>query len=126
MLNEKITFDKFIRWAIITLLVVTVLVAVNYLSEVLLPFFVAWLLAYLVYPVVKFVQYKLHVPTRALSIVIALIFIIAVISGIFYLIIPPMIEQFEISSSRSGSSSSSLIKFITGRSGSPPDRKSVV
>ena len=50
MLNEKITFDKFIRWAIITLLVVTVLVAVNYLSEVLLPFFVAWLLAYLVYP----------------------------------------------------------------------------
>ena len=48
MLNEKITFDKFIRWAIITLLVVTVLVAVNYLSEVLLPFFVAWLLAYLV------------------------------------------------------------------------------
>ena len=49
MLNEKITFDKFIRWAIITLLVVTVLVAVNYLSEVLLPFFVAWLLAYLVY-----------------------------------------------------------------------------
>ena len=95
MLNEKITFDKFIRWAIITLLVVTVLVAVNYLSEVLLPFFVAWLLAYLVYPVVKFVQYKLHVPTRALSIVIALIFIIAVISGIFYLIIPPMIEQFE-------------------------------
>ena len=95
MLNEKITFDKFIRWAIITLLVVTVLVAVNYLSEVLLPFFVAWLLAYLVYPVVKFVQYKLHVPTRALSIVIALIFIIAVISGIFYLIIPPMFEQFE-------------------------------
>ena len=61
----------------------------------LLPFFVAWLLAYLIHPLVKFTQYKLHVPTRALSIVVTLIFIIAVIFGVCYLIFPPMIEQFE-------------------------------
>ena len=65
MLNKKITFDRFIRWALIALLVVTVLYIVSYLSNVLLPFFVAWLLAYLLYPIVRFVQYKLHVRVRA-------------------------------------------------------------
>ena len=93
-MQKEITFDKFIRWAGIALLVLGVLFLMNYLSKVLLPFFIAWLLAYLIYPVVKFVQYKLHVPTRALSIIVSLIFIIAIVTGIVWLIIPPMIEQF--------------------------------
>ena len=67
---------------------------VNYLSSVLLPFFVAWLFAYLLYPIVKFVQYKLHVPTRPLSIIVTMIFVFAIIAGIIYLIIPPMIDEF--------------------------------
>lgn len=95
IIEEKITFDKFIRWSLTALVVIVVLLLMNYLSSVLLPFFVAWLLAYLVYPIVKFVQYKLHVPTRVLSIIVSLVFIIAVIGGIFYLIIPPMIDQFD-------------------------------
>lgn len=95
MFEDRITFDKFIRWTLTALLVIAVIVAVNYLSSVLLPFFIAWFLAYLLYPIVKFVQYKMHVPTRALSIIMTLIFVIAVITGIFYLIIPPMIDQFE-------------------------------
>lgn len=95
IIEEKITFDKFIRWALTAVVVIAVLLLMNYLSSVLLPFFVAWLLAYLVYPIVKFVQYKMHVPTRVLSIIVSLIFIIAVAGGIFYLIIPPMIDQFD-------------------------------
>ena len=95
MLEEKITFDKFIRWLIIAIVVIAILMLTNYLSSALLPFFVAWLLAYLIYPIVKFVQYRLHVPTRILSIAVSLIFIVAVVGGIFYLIIPPMIEQFD-------------------------------
>ena len=95
IIEEKITFDKFIRWALTALVVVVVLLLVNYLGSVLLPFFVAWLLAYLIYPIVKFVQYKMHVPTRVLSIIVSLLFLIAVIGGVFYLIIPPMIGQFD-------------------------------
>jgi predicted PurR-regulated permease PerM len=95
MLEQKITFDKFIRWTLVTLLIFAVLYVVNYLSSVLLPFFIAWLLAYLVYPVVRFVQYKLHVKVRAIAIIITLILLILVIGGIVYLIIPPMIEQFQ-------------------------------
>lgn len=90
-----ITFDKFIRWTLAVLGIVVVFLIVNYLSEVLLPFFIAWLFAYLLYPIVKFVQYKLHVPTRPLSIIVTLIFVFAIIGGIVYLIIPPMIDQFD-------------------------------
>ena len=95
MIKKTITFDVFVRWLIGALVAVAVLYLLNYLSGVLLPFFVAWLLAYLLYPIVKFVQYKLHVPGRVLSIIVTLIFVIAVIAGVTWLIIPPMIEQFE-------------------------------
>ena len=95
MTEQKYTFDKIVRWTLIALGIVAAYLVMDTLSGVLLPFFIAWLLAYLTYPVVKFVQYKLHVPTRALSIIVTLLMLIAVITAVIWLIIPPMIEQFE-------------------------------
>ena len=92
---KEITFDRFIRWVGVGSIVLVVLLLVDYLSSVLLPFFVAWLFAYLLYPMVKFVENKLHVRVRALSIIITMIFVFAVIGGMLYFIIPPMIEQFQ-------------------------------
>jgi len=95
MLEEKITFDKFVRGMLITIMVLAVLYIVNYLSGALLPFIVAWLFAYLLYPLVRFIQYKMKVKVRALAIIIALLLVIAVIGTMIYFIIPPMIEQFQ-------------------------------
>lgn len=92
-MRQTITFDKFIHWVLIALAVLAVGFIINALSEVLLPFFIAWLLAYLLYPIVKFVQYKLHVPGRALSILVTLFFVVAIFAAIFYFIVPPMIDQ---------------------------------
>ena len=92
---KEITFDKFIRWAGVTLIVFAVLYITNYLSEVLLPFVIAWFFAYLLYPVVKFIENKLHIKVRALSIILAMGAAIAVIGGVLWLIIPPMIDQFD-------------------------------
>ena len=92
---KEITFDRFIRWVGIGAIVLAVFLLVDYLSSVLLPFFVAWLFAYLLYPMVKFVENKLHVRVRALSIIITMIVVFAVIGGMLYFIIPPMIEQFQ-------------------------------
>ena len=94
MQKETITFDRFVRWTGGILLAGAILLLINYLSSVLLPFVVAWFFAYLLYPMVKFADKKLHLP-RALSIIVTLIIVTAIISGIIYLIIPPMIEQFE-------------------------------
>ena len=92
---KVITFDRFVRIAGIGLLIAAIFCLINYLSSVLIPFFVAWLLAYLLYPIVKFVENKLHVRIRALSIIITMIFVVSVVSLIVYLIIPPMIDQFQ-------------------------------
>lgn len=92
---KVITFDRFVRMAGIGLLIAAIFCLINYLSSVLIPFFVAWLLAYLLYPIVKFVENKLHVRIRALSIIITMIFVVSVVSLIVYLIIPPMIDQFQ-------------------------------
>ena len=94
MTEKTITFDRLIRWVGTGLLILGILLLLNKLSHVLLPFFVAWFFAYLLYPMVKFVERRLHVP-RGLSILLTLIVVIALLSGIVYLIIPPMIEQFE-------------------------------
>ncbi len=94
-MRQEITFDKFIRWTLTAGAILAVFFIVKKLSSVLLPFFIAWFLAYLLYPIVKFVQYKMHVPTRALSIIVTLIFVCAIIGGVIYLIIPPMIDQFD-------------------------------
>lgn len=94
-MSKEITFDKFIRWAGIVTLVIAVLYITNYLSEVLLPFFIAWFFAYLLYPVVKFIENKLHVKVRAISILLAMGAAIAIMGGVIWLIIPPMIDQFD-------------------------------
>ena len=95
MQEKTITFDRFIRWMLGGMLAAAIIYIINYLSDVLLPFFIAWLLAYLLYPIVMFVQHRMHVPGRVLSIIVTLLMVGGVIGGIIYMIVPPMIEQFE-------------------------------
>ncbi len=94
-MENKITLDKLVRWVGITLLVVATMFTLNYLSGVLLPFFIAWFFAYLLYPVVKFVQYRMHVKVRALAIIITMLMVVGFIALVMMFIIPPMIDQFE-------------------------------
>ena len=94
-MKEAITFDRFVRMLGMGLLILLIVWLINRLSGVLLPFAVAWLLAYLLYPMVRFVQYRLHVPGRVLSIIVTMLTVIAVIAFVVWLIIPPMIEQFQ-------------------------------
>lgn len=94
-MEQKITFDKLIRWVGIGLIVFAVLFITNYLSSVLLPFFIAWLFAYLLYPMVKFIQYKMHIKVRAIAILLAMSVVLGIVGLMIYFIIPPMISQFQ-------------------------------
>lgn len=94
MIEGPITFDRVARWGLVVAGIVAAFLVLHYLSAVLLPFFVAWLFAYLMYPLVKFIQYRLKVRMRALSIVLAMITVVAVFAGVIWLIVPPMVEQF--------------------------------
>lgn len=94
MFKSPITFDSFIRGVLITLLFIGIGLLVNRLSGVLLPFFIAWLLAYLMYPLVRFLQDKCRLRNRTLSILVAAIIILGIITGLLLLIIPPIVSEF--------------------------------
>lgn len=94
MLKQPITFDRFIRSSLLVLLFVGIGLLLSRLSGVLLPFFIAWLLSYLMYPLVKFLQYKCRIRYRALSILLAAIIVLAALTGFFVLVIPPTVEEF--------------------------------
>ncbi len=93
-MNKEITFDRFIRGLIAIGGCVIVYLLVNRLSGALLPFLIAWLFCYLVYPIVKFFQYKLKFKSRALSIFTVLLLFVALIVGICLAMIPPIVEEF--------------------------------
>ena len=94
MERKKITFDSFIRGIIICGIIIAVLMLLKRLSGVLLPFFVAWLAAYMIYPLVTFFQHRLKLRNRILSIFFALLLLAAVGTAAFYLLVPPMLQEF--------------------------------
>lgn len=89
MLEKKITFDSFIRGIISALIIIGVLYLVNYLSSVLLPFFVAWLIAYMTYPMVTFFQYRLKLKNRVLSIFVTMLVLLTLLILAFVVLVPP-------------------------------------
>ena len=93
MFEEKITFDRVARWGIAIGISAAAVWLVNRLSMVLLPFFAAWLLSYMLYPLVHFLQYKLHLRNRVLSILVAFTLVLGVIGGTLALIIPPIVQE---------------------------------
>lgn len=94
MERKKITFDSFIRGIILGVIVIGILMLFKRLSGVLLPFFIAWLIAYLIYPLVTFFQYRLKLKSRVVSIFCALLTLTAIGVALFYLLVPPMVQEF--------------------------------
>jgi len=91
--RNPITFDTFVRGFLGVLLFVGIVMLLNRLSAVLVPFFLAWLLAYLMFPLVKFFQYRCHLKLRILGIIAAFLVVGGVLAGVFLLMVPPMVEE---------------------------------
>lgn len=94
MLEKKITFDSFIRGIISGGIIIGLLYMVNLLSGVLLPFFIAWMIAYLIYPFVTFFQYKLKLKNRSLAILTVMFLLLAIILLAGTLLVPPIVDEF--------------------------------
>lgn len=95
MESKPITFDTVIRTLVGVIIVVGVVMLLNRLSSVLLPFFAAWLLAYLLFPLVRFFQYTCRLKFRILGIICALLTTTLVLVGLFWLVVPPIIDEGE-------------------------------
>ena len=92
-MTREITFDRFIRGLMTIAGIIIAYLLISRLSGALLPFLIAWLFCYLVYPIVKFFQYRLKFKSRALSIITVLLLVTGIMVGISFAIIPPIIEE---------------------------------
>ena len=96
MKNTKpYTFDRVVRILIGLTILIVIFLLIKRLSGVLLPFLVAWLLAYLLQPVVRFFQYKLRFKSRALSILATLLIFLGSITGLFLLLVPIIMAEIQ-------------------------------
>lgn len=93
MKQNEISLGRFLRILLLIAGLFAAYFVVDSLSGVLLPFVVAWFLAYLLQPLVSFIQHKLRFKFRTLSIVAALIFIAAVIYGVIMLVVPSILDE---------------------------------
>lgn len=93
MMSKTITFDRFVRIIAGIAIAVVAYFLLRRLSDVLIPFLIAWLAAYLLYPIVCFFQYKCKIKSRAASIVVTLVLIVGICTGAAFLIIPPVIDE---------------------------------
>ena len=92
-MNREITFDRFIRGLMTIAGIIIAYLLISRLSGALLPFLIAWLFCYLVYPIVKFFQYRLKFKSRVLSIITVIFLVTALMVGISFAIIPPIIQE---------------------------------
>lgn len=91
-LKPVIDFDRFVR-GLLFLAVITILVlGLRWLSPVLIPFFAAWAIAWILAPVVNFFQHTCRLRSRVLSVLITLALLIGLGCAVAWLIIPPLID----------------------------------
>lgn len=93
MQYKEINFDRFVRGLLFLVGIIIVYLLLNYLSPVLLPFFIAWVAAYMLYPIVRFLQYRCHLRNRILCIVLTLMLVGGALTAISYVIVPPFVEE---------------------------------
>jgi predicted PurR-regulated permease PerM len=95
MNSKPFTFDRVIRILIGLAVIVLLFLLTQRLSNVLLPFLVAWLLAYLLHPLVIFFQYKLKFRSRVLSIFSTLVLVFGSITGLVWILAPVVSSEIQ-------------------------------
>ena len=91
--QKEINFDRFVRGLIFIVLLSALVMVVGYLGEVLLPFFLAWVLAYMLNPIVDFFQTKCRLRLRWLSVAVTLLLLLLIGTGVVWVVVPPAIDE---------------------------------
>ena len=93
LFNKPFTFDRVMRIVFGVAVICGLVYLVTLLRNALLPFLIAWLLAYMMQPFVKFFQYKLGLRSRILSIVALLISLALVVTLLVVMVVPSIATE---------------------------------
>ncbi len=88
MEHRPFTFDRTVRLVIAIAILAALFALTRTLSSVLLPFVVAWFIAYLLHPLVVFAQTKMRIRPRVLAVLVTLVLVLGVLIGIVAILVP--------------------------------------
>lgn len=89
-MEQKFDLDRTVRLCISIATIVVLFFITRQLSGVLLPFVVSWFVAYLIHPIVNFLQYKCRLKNRTLSVIVTLVLVVAVVAGLIAALVKPV------------------------------------
>ena len=93
LFNKPFTFDRVMRIVFGIALISGLVYLVTLLRDALLPFLIAWLLAYMMQPFVKFFQCKLRLRSRILSIMALFVSMVLIITLLVVMVVPSITEE---------------------------------
>ena len=93
LFNKPFTFDRVMRSVFGIALISGLVYLVTLLRNALLPFLIAWLLAYMMQPFVKFFQCKLGLRSRVLSIIALLVSMLLIITLLVVMVVPSITAE---------------------------------
>nr|WP_314687183.1 AI-2E family transporter [uncultured Porphyromonas sp.] len=93
--NREFTFDRVARTLLLALVVVLVILGLRAIWDVLLPFLLAGIFAYVMMPLVRFFQFRMRLHSRGLSVVLTLLVIGALIYLAVIYVVPSVKEEVE-------------------------------
>lgn len=88
------TFDRVVRIVIVIISVVCAIWLINVLKDVLLPFLVACLLAYLAEPFVQRNREMLHLKGRAIAVFVTIFEALFMLGALIYFVAPMVMDEF--------------------------------
>lgn len=91
--KKPYTLDRIFRILLTVFFIVIAVLLIKRLYDVLLPFFIAALLAYFIYPLTKFFQIKLKLKNRIISVILSLLLVFGIIFIAGYFFIPTIIAE---------------------------------
>ena len=93
---KEYNLDTITRGVITIVVIIGLYLLTRRLSSVLLPFLVSWIIAYLMNPLVSFLQYKCRLKNRGLSIVAAFAVVAGVVAAIIAIIVPMISREVAV------------------------------
>ena len=95
LFDKPFTFDRVSRSVFSVLMIGGLIYLLAVLKNALLPFLIAWLMAYMMQPFVRFFQYKLKFKSRVLSITAVLVSLAGLLILLYQLVVPSIIDEIQ-------------------------------
>ena len=93
LFDKPFNLDRTVRLCITIVIVIALFMLTRQLSGVLLPFVVSWFIAYLLHPIVNFLQHKVRLKNRTLSVFVTLTIVVALLTLLIVLLVHPVKSQ---------------------------------